>query len=137
LDAPSAAYTFVYIADLVRAIAAAVDRGVSGDVLFVGHPVPVTTRALLEGVRTAVGRGAAIVPVPMTILKLVALLGDVGGAVRGKPLPMNSRRYAELATDGFVCRVDRLRDRLGIVATVGLDDGLAEAAAWYRREGRL
>ena len=33
----SAAYTFVYVTDLVRAIAAAVDRGASGDVLFVGH----------------------------------------------------------------------------------------------------
>ena len=133
----SAAYTFVYVTDVVRAIAAAVDRGASGDVLFVGHATPVTTRALLEGVRKAVGRGAMIVPVPLAVLKLVALLGDVGGAVRGKPLPMNSRRYSELATRGFVCRVDRLRDNLGVVAEVGLDEGLAQAAAWYRREGWL
>jgi dihydroflavonol-4-reductase len=134
---PSAAYTFVYITDLVRAIASAVDRGASGDVLFVGHSKPVTTRALLEGVRKAVGRGAMIVPVPLAMLKLIALLGDVGGAVRGKPLPMNSRRYSELATSGFVCRVDRLGDRLGVVAAVGLDEGLAQTAAWYRREGWL
>jgi nucleoside-diphosphate-sugar epimerase len=78
-----------------------------------------------------------IVPVPLAVLKFVALLGDVGGAVRGKPLPMNSRRYSELATRGFVCHVDRLRDRLGVVAEVGLDEGLAQAAAWYRREGWL
>jgi dihydroflavonol-4-reductase len=133
----SAAYTFVYITDLVRAIASAVDRGASGDVLFVGHAKPVTTRALLEGVRKAVGRGAVIVPVPLAVLRLVALLGDVGGAIRGKPLPMNSRRYSELATGGFVCRVDRLRDHLGVVAAMGLDEGLAQAAAWYRREGWL
>ena len=133
----SAAYTFVYITDLVRAISSAVDREASGDVLFVGHAKPVTTRALLEGVRKAVGRGAMIVPVPLPVLKLVALLGDVGGAVRGKPLPMNSRRYSELATGGFVCRVNRLHDRLGVVAEVGLDEGLAQAAAWYRREGWL
>ena len=130
----SAAYTFVYISDVVRAIAAAADQGASGDVLFVGHPAPVTTRALLEGVRKAVGRNAIIVRVPLSVLKLVALLGDAGGALRGKPLPMNSRRYAEVTTDGFVCRADRLRDRLGVIATVGLDEGLAEAAAWYRRE---
>jgi dihydroflavonol-4-reductase len=132
-----AAYTFVHISDLVRTIVAAVDRGASGDVLFVGHPEPVTARALLEGVRRAVGRRAVIVRVPLLVLRLVALLGDAGGALRGKPLPMNSRRYAELTTEGFVCRVDRLRGRLGIAATVGLDEGLAEAAAWYRREGWL
>jgi nucleoside-diphosphate-sugar epimerase len=133
----TAAYTFVHVSDLVRAIAAAADRDADGEVVFVGHPLPVTTRALLEGVRTAVGRGAVIVRVPSLLLRLVALLGDAGGALRGRPLPMNSRRYAELATEGFVCRVDRLRDRLGVVAAIGLDEGLAEAAAWYRREGRL
>ena len=87
--------------------------------------------------RAAVGHGAVIVRVPSLLLRLAALLGDAGGALRGRPLPMNSRRYAELATEGFVCRVDRLRDRLGVVATIGLDEGLAEAAAWYRREGWL
>jgi nucleoside-diphosphate-sugar epimerase len=132
----TAAYTFVHVSDLLRAIAAAADQHADEEVLFVGHPQPVTTRALLEGVRKAVGRGV-IVRVPSLLLRLAARLGDAGGALRGRPLPMNSRRYAELATEGFVCRVDRLRDRLGVVAAVGLDEGLAEAAAWYRREGRL
>ena len=54
--------------------------------------------------------------------------------VCGKPLPINSRRYAELAAEGFVCRVDRLRDRLGVVAEIELREGLAQTAAWYRRE---
>jgi nucleoside-diphosphate-sugar epimerase len=31
--------------------------------------------------------------------------------------------------------VDRLRDRLGIVAELDLRDGLADTAAWYRRQG--
>ena len=132
-----AAYTFVHVSDVVRTIAAAVDRAEINDVLFVGHREPVTTRALLEGVRAAAGRKALIVRVPLAVLKLAARLGDAGGALRRRPLPMNSRRYDELVTDGFVCRVDRLRDRLGIVAAIGLDEGLAEAAAWYRREGRL
>lgn len=132
-----AAYTFVHVADLVRTIAAAVDRDALNDVMFVGHREPVTTRKLLEGVRAAAGRKALIVRVPLPVLKLAARLGDAGGALRRRPLPMNSRRYDELVTEGFVCRVDRLRDRLGIVAAIGLDEGLAEAAAWYRREGRL
>jgi nucleoside-diphosphate-sugar epimerase len=33
--------------------------------------------------------------------------------------------------------VDRLRDRLGVVAEIGLQEGLADAYAWYRREGWL
>ena len=44
------------------------------------------------------------------------------------------RRYTELASEGFVCRVDRLRERLGVVANIDLREGLAHTAEWYRRE---
>ena len=69
--------------------------------------------------------------------RLAALAGDAAGALRGRPSVINSRRYAELASEGFVCRVDRLRERLGVVAQIGLREGLADAYAWYVREGWL
>jgi nucleoside-diphosphate-sugar epimerase len=131
----SAAYTFVHVHDLVRVIAAAIDRGRAGDTLFVGHARPVFPRELLEEVGAASGRRALMVPVPMALIRLAALAGDAAGAIRGKPMTINSRRYAELASEGFVCAVDRLRDRLGIVAEIDLREGLAQTAAWYKREG--
>jgi nucleoside-diphosphate-sugar epimerase len=132
-----AAYTFIHVTDLVRAIAAAIDRGAGGDTIFVGHPHPVTTREILEGVRTASGGRAAIVRIPMAVARFAAIAGDVGGLIRGRPSVINSRRYVELASEGFACRVDRLRDRLGVVARIDLGEGLTETAAWYRREGWL
>jgi len=33
-----------------------------------------------------------------------------------------------------VCRVDRLRERLGIVAEIDVREGLAQTAEWYKRE---
>jgi dihydroflavonol-4-reductase len=132
-----AAYTFIHVADLVRVIAAAVDRPAERDILFVGHPVPVTTRDLLEGVRAASSVRGRIVRIPLAITRLAAFGGDAMGVLFGKGALINSRRYAELASEGFVCRVDRLRDRLGIVAEIGLREGLADAYAWYRREGWL
>ena len=63
----------------------------------------------------------------MALTHAAALAGDLAGMLRGKPAVINSRRYAELASEGFVCRVDRLRDRLGIVAEIGLKEGLADA----------
>ena len=129
-----AAYTFIHVADLVRVITAAVDSPAAGDTLFVGHPNPVTTRDLLEGVRAAAGGRGHIVRIPLAITRLAALGGDAVGALVGARTVINSRRYAELASEGFVCRVDRLRDRLGVVAQIGLREGLADAYAWYRRE---
>lgn len=132
-----AAYTFIHVADLVRAIAAAVDSAPAGDTMFVGHPRAVTTRALLDGVCAATGARAVLIRVPMLLTRLAASAGDAAGSLRGRPAVINSRRYAELASEGFVCRVDRLRDRLGVVAQIDLAEGLADACAWYRNEGWL
>jgi nucleoside-diphosphate-sugar epimerase len=132
-----AAYTFIHVHDLVRAVTAAIDAPATGDTIFVGHPRPATTREILEGVRAATGARAAIIRIPMPLTHAAALAGDVAGRLRGKPTLINSRRYAELAAEGFVCRVDRLRERLGIVAEIDLEQGLADAYAWYRREGWL
>ena len=134
----TAAYTMIHVADAVRAIEAAVDRAdASGETMFVGHPEPVTARALVEGVRDAAGGSAAIVSVPRPVLWIAALAGEAIGTLRGKPAVINRRRYDELNAAGFVCRVDRLRDRLGVVAGIGLRDGLAQTAAWYRSQGWL
>jgi len=133
----NAAYTFIHVADLVRVITAAVDRPAAQETVFVGHPHPVTTRALLEGVRAASGGRGRIVRIPLAVTRLAALGGDAAGVLFGKRALINSRRYAELASEGFVCRVDRLRDRLGIVAEMGLQEGLSDAWAWYRSEGWL
>jgi Nucleoside-diphosphate-sugar epimerases len=132
-----AAYSFIHVHDLVRAIAAAVDRPAAGDTVFAAHPLAVSTREILEAVRTASGARAAIIRVPMALTRAAAVVGDLAGTLRGRPSVINSRRYAELASEGFVCRVDRLRDRLGVVAEIGLQEGLADAYAWYRREGWL
>lgn len=127
----TAAYTFIHVADAVNAIAAAVDRAPVGRTIFVGHPRPVTARELIEGVRARAGGGAAIVRVPQPILRAAATVGDAIGWMRGRPFAINSRRYDELAAPGFVCRVDRLREELGVEPRIGLDEGLRDAAPWY------
>ena len=59
------------------------------------------------------------------------------GRIAGRSLPLNRARFAELSAEGFVCRVDRLYERLGVAAAIDLADGLAETAARYRDAGWL
>jgi dihydroflavonol-4-reductase len=130
-----AAYSCVYVDDLVRAIAAAIDADADGLVCFVAHPQPVTARQLLDAIRAAVGRPALLVRVPAAIVYPAAIACDILGRMVGRTLPLNRRRYAEMYSEGFVCRVDRLRERLGIVPAIGLPEGAARTAAWYREHG--
>jgi nucleoside-diphosphate-sugar epimerase len=130
-----AAYTFVHVDDVVRSIVAALMTPRDGEILFVGHPRPATAREVLEAIRSAVGRAAVVIPIPQVLTHLAAVACDLLGPVIGVPLPLNRSRYAELSAEGFVCRVDRLRDRLGVVAAHDLREGFDQTADWYRQQG--
>ena len=131
---PGAAYTLVHVSDVVQAIDAAIDAHAPGDICFVGHPRPVTAREILEAIRMAVGRPAQLIRVPRALALVAAAACDIAGRMTGRPLPLNRWRYCELSAEGFVCRVDRLRERLGVVAAIDLAAGMRETAEWYRRE---
>jgi nucleoside-diphosphate-sugar epimerase len=132
-----AAYAFVYVDDAVRAIVAAVDKvNVSGPV-FIAHAAAVTASDLIEAIRAAVGRRGRVIRVPMALTHALALAGDVAGHLLNKPMTLNSWRYAEMAAEGFVCRVDRMRDELGVTAAIDLKEGMAKTAEWYRKAGWL
>jgi nucleoside-diphosphate-sugar epimerase len=132
-----AVYSMVHVADCVRAIAAAVESHIVGEAVFVAHPQPVSVHDLVDAIRAAVNARARLIRAPMAVTRLAALGGDLVGALRGRRMVINSRRYTELAAEGFACRVDRLRDRLGVVARAELADGIAQTAAWYRANGWL
>jgi nucleoside-diphosphate-sugar epimerase len=129
-----AAYTAVHVADLVRAIAAAIDATVIGEAIFVGHAAPATPRAIVDGIRAAVAPQARIVRIPMALTRIAAAGGELAQRASGRPTLINLSRYRELGAEGFVCRVDRMRERLGVEAEIGLRDGLAATGEWYRRE---
>jgi len=130
-----AAYMFVYVHDLVRAIAAALETPRDGEVMFVGHPRPVTAREVVETIRQAVGGSAIVIPIPQPVTHLAAVVCELIAHGLGAPLPIDRARYVELSAEGFVCRVDRLRERLGVVAAIDLREGFAQSAAWYRQQG--
>jgi nucleoside-diphosphate-sugar epimerase len=131
----STAYMFIHVSDLVRAIAAAIDADVQSETLFVAHPAPVEPRALVSLIRDATNPRARIVPIPGPLLYAASFAGQALGPLVGRPMTINRSRYAELVSGGFVCSVDALRDRLGIVAAVALPEGIRDAARWYREAG--
>ncbi len=132
-----AAYAFIHVDDVVRTLIAAVDKEQVGGPVFVAHSTPVTALDLLEAIRQAVAPHGRVVRVPMALTRALALGGDVAGRLLRRPMTLNSWRYAEMAAEGFVCRVDRMRDELGVVASIGLKEGIAGTAAWYRQAGWL
>jgi nucleoside-diphosphate-sugar epimerase len=133
---PAAAYTFIYVDDAVRAILAALDREPLGRAVFLGHATPVTPHELMTQVQAAARSSSLLLRVPRPVIRLAAWAGDAAGAITGAPAAINSRRFLELYSPGFVCRVDRMRDLLGIVASVGLEEGMRRAGSWYQTQAK-
>jgi dihydroflavonol-4-reductase len=128
---PDGAYMFVHVDDLVRAIVAAVDAENNDLLCFVAHEPPVRPSELYAELRATMRGRGRIVRVPSPVVWLAANACEVIGRATKRSMVLDRRRYDELYSEGFVCRLERLRDRLGIVAGIGLHEGVAKSAAWY------
>lgn len=144
LGSASKAYTLIYVDDVVSALRAVAEAGIAGDpavqaeTFFIGHSAPVTQGELLAEIGRAVGRPGAIrLPVPLLVLRILAEIGELQGAITGRPAVLNRSRYRELAAPGFVCSVEKIARAIGWRAAVDLSAGMAGTANWYRSAGWL
>ena len=127
-------FTFVYVDDVVNALVCAAESAVEGETFFVGHRTPETTGALLRAMASALGRTYRPFSLPPALVRLGAVIGDAAWQAGLRPL-LDSSRLAEFTAPGFVCDVDRARQRLGFTADVPLADGVARTVRWYRERG--
>jgi len=132
----TAEYNIVHVEDVARGYEKVATLGAPGETFFLGAPHQVTIVTLLECLATVFGRPFRPFTIPRIGLSAAATVGSWLSAA-GIHAPINRARYREIAAEGFVCRVDRARDRLGFVATTDLQEGLKTTAEWYRAQGWL
>ncbi len=91
---------------------------------------------LADTLARVLGRPCRRVRLPYALLLAVALGGDLA-TLFGRPLALDRARLVELTAEGWVCSVERARDRLGFSARIDLSKGFTSTAAWYARHGLL
>lgn len=132
---PDACYTLVHVRDLVRQIAAAAATPeAAGEVFFLGHPALHTARSLAAALAGTSDRRVRTLVVPKAVLYAAALAGDAGAWI-GHPLALDRSKYRELTSGGFACEVGKARRLLGVDPEIGLEEGFADTAEWYRQHG--
>lgn len=140
LGLPDTSYTFVHVADAVASLLRVAEAGmarddvVQGEAFYVGHPRPVTQAEMPAILAGAVGRRVRAVPVPRSLLRLIAEAGELG-SLFGRPALINRNRYREMTAPGFVCDVSKIGRLLGWQARFDTPTGFAETARWYREQG--
>jgi nucleoside-diphosphate-sugar epimerase len=133
---PEMAFSFIFIDDLTRAVVSAGERidDLAETAMFLGHPDPVTAAGILQGLASVFERRYRPWTVPRFVLDAFAWGGELTWRFGEEPL-LDRSRLTELRSEGFVCAVDRVRERLGFTAAVPLQEGLARTARWYRQQG--
>jgi nucleoside-diphosphate-sugar epimerase len=130
-------FTLIDVRDLARAIVAAAGADAAvGETFYVGHPQPQTTDDILTTLAAVFGRRARRWTIPRPLVFAAARLGDLTWRFDRK-FVIDSSRYRELNSEGFVCSTDALRERLGFVAEIALREGFANARSWYEDAGWL
>lgn len=130
--------SIVHVGDLARGIAEALLRPEgAGRTYFLANERTHAIDEVLARVARATVPGRRLLPirVPEPVMQAVGVVAEELARIRGA-LPDFSRDKArEFLARSWECDVTRARNELGWEATVAIDAGLAETAAWYEREG--
>ncbi len=137
---PEARLSFIHVADLAAAVAAAIGApkqpvGIFeiDDGTLSGYGWPEIAAAL----GAAVGRVLRQVMIPVPALRAAARLALVVARLSGKPLMLRPDKVNELRHPDWVCRDSRLTEATGWRPRFSLADGFRDAVAWYRGRGWL
>ncbi len=133
----NAHYHPVYIDNLIDAfeLAAASEKG-SGETYLIGDTQAFTITDLVRAVARSLGVDITIHYVPFWPLWVAAL----GCELACKPIGVNPplfRRRVDWFRQNRAFKIDKAKREMGYQPKVGLEDGLARTADWYRAHGYL
>ena len=134
---PDRPVQLIHVTDLARALIAAGESNRTGRIYHVADPVIRPWSEVVQLISEAVGHRPVRVPIPRPVLRLAAALSEQAARLGSRATIFNRDKVRELLAPGWICSTDRAERELGFSATVPLEQGIAETAAWYRAEGWL
>lgn len=139
LGGPDARAALIHVGDLSRLIATLAASPPRGELLTAadGRPGGYRWDELLGAAARAVGNTEPrFVRAPQGVLGAVALVGDLARAL-GSASMLNSQKLRELRHLDWSVSPAELAQAPGWTARFDIDDGFADAVAWYRSAGWL
>lgn len=119
--------TFVYVKDLVQAVALAIEKGIVRRAYFVTDGFVYTSRDFGRIVREVLGHPFVLrITVPRWMGRVAALFCDAVVRLTRRSLTFNSDKYRILSQRNWSCDIHLLENELGYHAQYDLHRGIAE-----------
>jgi len=136
LPAIGRALSLVHVDDCVRAILASRSAPPGGCYGVTDGPAHRHTD-LVTVIGEAVGRRPRIIRVPRGVIWMAAVLSEIAGRLRDRPVLLTRDKVRDLWRADAVCDATALRADTGWRPQIGLAEGIAETAADYQERGWL
>lgn len=124
----------IYATDVAGAVVAAADRGGFGP-----HPLAGEGRHtwddVLAAMEAAMGRRVRAIRLPGALMVAVGAVAEAVGRLLGRAPELDRRRARDVARHQWTCSPAPAEEALGWSPSVGLREGLARTAEWYREVG--
>ena len=128
--------TFVYVKDLVGAVMAAIERGVTEGTFNVTDGGEYPSRAFSDLIQQEMGVQHVVhITAPLWVLKAVSVVAEETGKLTGRPSTLNRDKYKIMAQRDWRCDISGMTDVLGYHPQWNLARGVKETIAWYKENG--
>lgn len=129
---------FVHVNDLVEGIllAASSDRAVGRTYFITGHE-DFNWLEVGDMLREALRCRAITLPMPEGFMRLLGACGSLLSKFTGRALVLNADKMREGVQANWLCSNRKALDELGFRPRVGVREGMASCASWYRQAGWL
>jgi nucleoside-diphosphate-sugar epimerase len=128
----------VHASDLAEGIIlAAVHPAAVGQTFFLTGDDILSMMDLLKEITAALGRPSVSVPIPAWALRGAALVAEGLRNLGMAPIAFDRWKAEEILSGYWACSNARAKAQLGYAPRIGVSDGLAETAQWYRKMGWL
>ena len=130
--------SFIHVLDLVEAMVQAADSPkAAGQTYFVSDGKAYTWEEFSDYVAKALKRSYLTFKVPMGVVKMVAVLGEVVEKLTGKATMLNLDKVKEAPFRSWVCSSRKIRRDLGFKPQFEIQRGIENAVEFYRSAGWL
>jgi nucleoside-diphosphate-sugar epimerase len=133
LAGPDRMISMIYVEDLVEGILTAAQASkAEGQVYFLANSQPVVWREFVLQVATIAGCRAITLRVPLFVMRLAALAGDLLGKVRETPSLFRSEKLEEMKQIAWVCSPEKAYRELQWRPQTPLPAAIEKTLVWYR-----
>jgi nucleoside-diphosphate-sugar epimerase len=129
--------SFIYSKDLVRMMLAALEYGHVGKKYVATDGNVYSNADLGNAISTVLGKKTVKVKIPMGVVKFAAFASEKISEWRNVPSILNRNKLGELTAESWICDMSETFTDLKFTPQYDLYSGMAEAIAWYKKQGWL